>query len=273
MNSIPKSVPPKNIENRDTTLAKGDGPFSLADYIQLACMGNHNARMLLTVGDRRVGEVQVYRGELWTAIDARGAGLDSLRRLMFAKSLHIEARPLLEKKLKRRSIELHHQQALMDAARLQDEAIREREKRRHLSGVQTAVDLDGDGMPFEELPDKSMITERASFDPSPSEAARRPPFMPPPPPGRPRGESVRRPLAPSEIPRRVQRRAPPPPPPVIVREDRDFDELFEEAVEALLDKDYSRAHDLLMRADAIRDDPRVKAKLERLHDIGVGVDS
>ena len=260
MRSIPKSIPPKNIANADGSLATGEGPFSLPDYIQLACMGNHSARMLLSIDDRRVGEVQVYKGELWTAIDSRGAGLESLRRLMFANHLHIEARPLDELKLKHRSIEINFQQALMDAARLQDEAVRDRQMRRRLSGVQESVDPDVLG----ELHSQSIVSARPSayVPPSPQEAAAKRLSLVPPPRSHP--TRARKPMPPPPPSR------PAPPPPVVEEDPRDFEDLFEDAVEALLDRRLEKAYDLLKRANAIRDDPRVKAKLERLRDLGVG---
>ncbi len=57
------------------------GPFSLADYLQLACMGRHS----LTLELRSVsatGRLLVKNGNPWSAADEEGKGLAAFRRLL-----------------------------------------------------------------------------------------------------------------------------------------------------------------------------------------------
>lgn len=92
-------------------------PFSLPDYLQLACMGKHSVRILVPDHD---GEVIVYRGVLWTARDAKGEGKAAFQRLALTNSaaVHVDA---LEGSPPSQTIAEDWQRLLLDTARLSDE--------------------------------------------------------------------------------------------------------------------------------------------------------
>lgn len=60
------------------------GPFTVIDYVQLACMGHHSA-VIECVGSAGRGEIIIERGELWSASDGAGTGRDAFERLLLAK--------------------------------------------------------------------------------------------------------------------------------------------------------------------------------------------
>jgi CheY-like chemotaxis protein len=94
-------------------------PFSLPDYLQLACMGQHSVRIMVPDHD---GEVLVYRGVLWTARDAKGEGKTAFQRLALSNSaaVHCDA---LEGNPPPRTITEDWQPLLLDTARLSDEGV------------------------------------------------------------------------------------------------------------------------------------------------------
>ena len=60
------------------------GPFTVIDYVQLACMGHHSA-IIECVGSAGRGEIIIERGELWSAVDPQGSGLPAFERLLLAR--------------------------------------------------------------------------------------------------------------------------------------------------------------------------------------------
>lgn len=69
------------VRQRITAKHPVGGPFSLADYLQLACMGRHS----LTLELRSVsatGRLLVKNGSPWSAADEEGKGLGAFRRLL-----------------------------------------------------------------------------------------------------------------------------------------------------------------------------------------------
>lgn len=75
-------------------------PFSLDEYLSLACMGRHSVTLRAVLGSRRIGEIAVWSGEVRSAIDARGAGPEAFRRLATAmigrEGAHLSVRALRE---------------------------------------------------------------------------------------------------------------------------------------------------------------------------------
>lgn len=61
-----------------------DAPFTLDEYLQLACMGRHSILLRAELGGRRIGELVVWSGELRSASDAQGSGPDAFRRIASA---------------------------------------------------------------------------------------------------------------------------------------------------------------------------------------------
>jgi CheY-like chemotaxis protein len=94
-------------------------PFSVPDYLQLACMGQHSVR--INIPDLN-GEVIVYRGVLWGARDAKGDGKLAFQRLALSDSaaVHCDA---LEGEPPPRTVEEDWQRLLLDTARLSDEGV------------------------------------------------------------------------------------------------------------------------------------------------------
>ncbi|HNN97496.1 MAG TPA: response regulator, partial [Pseudomonadota bacterium] len=60
------------------------GPFTVIDYVQLACMGHHSA-IIECVGSAGRGEIIIERGELWSAADPQGNGLPAFERLLLSR--------------------------------------------------------------------------------------------------------------------------------------------------------------------------------------------
>jgi CheY-like chemotaxis protein len=56
-------------------------PFSVDDYIQLACMGQHSILIRLEDTDKLFGEIVVQSGQVWSAVDRRGVGEQALERM------------------------------------------------------------------------------------------------------------------------------------------------------------------------------------------------
>jgi CheY-like chemotaxis protein len=58
-----------------------EAPFSMVDYLQIACIGAHSVELSLEISGRPVGAVVVHKGELWSARDGAGRGEAAFRRL------------------------------------------------------------------------------------------------------------------------------------------------------------------------------------------------
>lgn len=96
-------------------------PFSVADYIQIGCMGQHSLRIDLygVPSGALLGTLWIWRGAVWAARDARGAGIDAFRRLVNANGVvqasGIDHEPGL------RQLKGSWEPLLLDAMRLADE--------------------------------------------------------------------------------------------------------------------------------------------------------
>jgi CheY-like chemotaxis protein len=60
-------------------------PFNAADYLQLACMGAHSVIISLHRGDVLCGEINVFRGEVWSAKEDKTLGKEAFMRLFLIK--------------------------------------------------------------------------------------------------------------------------------------------------------------------------------------------
>lgn len=100
-------------------------PFSLDEYLSLACMGRHSVALRAVLGTRRIGEIAVWAGEVRSAVDARGAGPEAFRRLATAmigrEGAHLSFRALREEPAARDMAGASWQGLLFDAIRELDE--------------------------------------------------------------------------------------------------------------------------------------------------------
>lgn len=95
------------------------GPFTVIDYVQLACMGHHSA-IIECVGSAGRGEIVIERGELWSAVDPQGSGLPAFERLLLARKA--SAQQLGEQHVRvPRNLHDRWELLILDALRTQDE--------------------------------------------------------------------------------------------------------------------------------------------------------
>lgn len=136
-------------EKMDLGLVADDSrqPFSVVDYVQLACMGQRSVEIAIIDGGTLRGRLQICLGELWAAGDEHGKGNEALRRLLFQSRGHIEVRSLEQSDTDPRNLEDNWQWLLMEAARLSDEVARTEPPIETISIPGTAVDLDETACP------------------------------------------------------------------------------------------------------------------------------
>lgn len=97
-------------------------PFGVIDYIQLAGMGHRS--ILIEVRGRVVGrgEIVIRSGDVWSARDERGEGVEAFRRLAFLSDAMVTCRALEHADGGPRTIVGSCEAVLLEAARLKDEA-------------------------------------------------------------------------------------------------------------------------------------------------------
>lgn len=101
------------------------GPFQIADYIQLASLGHHSVA-LEVVGEGGEGRLEVVEGEIWNARCGSLTGEAAVERLLERRARRIRCIPLGSPP-ERREISIRSENLLLDIARRQDEARRDRE--------------------------------------------------------------------------------------------------------------------------------------------------
>lgn len=102
----------------------GNSPFGVADYVQLAAMGRHSVLIDVVSAVGR-GEILIKRGQVWSAQDRLGRGLEAFRRLAFLGTAQVTCRTLDPQTAPPRDIEGSAESVLLDAARKHDEAGRD----------------------------------------------------------------------------------------------------------------------------------------------------
>ncbi|MCB9655713.1 MAG: response regulator [Deltaproteobacteria bacterium] len=105
-----------------------EAPFALTDYIQLACMGRHSVNLTVQQGNKRLGEIVVAKGEIWSANDEQGAGLEAFHRIVGKAAGSDGVRTRCEQAsgdVAPRSIEGDWQGLMFDAVRIWDEDSRD----------------------------------------------------------------------------------------------------------------------------------------------------
>lgn len=95
-------------------------PFSVPDYLQLACLGRHSVIVEVEQATAHLGEIVIADGELWSARDGAGVGLDALGRLAFGGLGTARCRRFTGA-LPPRSLEGAWEYLLIEAARVTDE--------------------------------------------------------------------------------------------------------------------------------------------------------
>lgn len=198
-------------------------PFAVTDYVQLASMGGHSVAIEVWSPAER-GRIVIVGGELWSAEDSLGGGLEALRRMVFLGGTHVACRTLRKGEATRRNIEGTAESVLLDLAREHDESAR--------GGRPAASSTTAEaGAPEDEWAD---VFAEAST------AVEVPPALP-------------------TVPRLLSTQS--------LKDE--FDEAFETAVDALLEKDFPSALGAFLRANAIQpSEPRVLANLKRLREMG-----
>lgn len=98
----------------------GGLPFALADYIQMACVGQHSVEVLLHRKGEFAGRIIIQSGQLWSAVDAKGGGREAIYRMMFAEDFSVQC-STLRTEPGPQNISGHWEGILLDAARSFDE--------------------------------------------------------------------------------------------------------------------------------------------------------
>lgn len=94
-------------------------PFTLIDYLQLACMSRYSVLIELREHDRVAASLVVVSGTLWSARDSQGEGIDAFRRMAFSQGqAHCRA---LEEDPGAQNIHAAWETLLLDTARIADE--------------------------------------------------------------------------------------------------------------------------------------------------------
>ncbi len=183
-------------------------PFGVTDYVQLAGLGRRSAVIEVRGRNGTSGRIVVRAGEIWSADDARGSGMEAVKRLAFARDVDVRCRALAPDERVERNIEGLAEGVLLEAARQLDEGERDTPE----------LELDPESEDWSEIDDDWAEPARAT-EPRP----------------------------------------------------RAFEDLYEEAVDALLTKRFADAYHAFLEASRLRgDDPRVIANLTRLRDMGYG---
>lgn len=203
-------------------------PFSLTDYIQLACMGQHTA-VIECLSNDACGEVVIDKGVVWSAQDELGQGADAFHRLLLAEGalLRVGAERVPKGP---RSLFESWEALIFESMRLKDEAVRDQRRTKRGSNSPTTTPT----------PAAPTLAAPPSADPPPATTSAAPSTKPP----------LTEPTA--------QTSTNPDP-------DTDFDTCVESGVRAVLARDFAGAIAKFERAHALRPkESMVIHRLERL---------
>lgn len=95
-------------------------PFSVADYLQLACMGQHSVTVESSTSGAH-GYITIEKGQPWFAQDEHGVGVSAFNRLVLATGRQVRVRTD-NRRLGPRNLTERWELLLLDAMRLGDEA-------------------------------------------------------------------------------------------------------------------------------------------------------
>lgn len=203
-------------------------PFSLTDYIQLACMGQHTA-VIECLSNDACGEVVIDKGVVWSAQDELGQGAEAFHRLLLAEGalLRVGAERVPKGP---RSLFESWEALIFESMRLKDEAVRDQRRTKRGSNSPTTTPT----------PAAPTLAAPPSADPPPATTSAAPSTKPP----------LTEPTA--------QASTNPDP-------DADFDTCVESGVRAVLARDFAGAIAKFERAHALRPkESMVIHRLERL---------
>lgn len=235
------------VEQRLGTTAAA-APFAAPDYVQLAGLGRHSVVIEIEDGTRS-GIIVVRGGQVQHAADKRGQGMEAFRRLVFARGASVSCRALVPDERYPETLSGSCESALLEAARQLDEA----------HDAAAAID---DGW-SDVMPPSVPPTEASARPPAADTFAQESPSRrwwvvseshTPTIAERSRRASMTEVTATTTASRELR-----------------FEKHYEEGVEALLARDYARAaREFQMAAQYSPDDPRVRANLHRLRELGFG---
>ena len=243
-------------------------PFDATDYLQLACMCRKSVEIVMHNGTEELGHILIREGELWSAQMGDKQGGEALRGLVFATGLSVSCvgirRPETE-----RTIHQSWEALLLEAARIHDEASTAAE-----SGSDAPVTFD-----FNTIDDAEPTSARPEpvvEDPSEPATLRSDPLPPEPHEPDPviefdyqKRERRLREYERSQHPDRNIEEPESVEPVASSYIEVRFAELYEQGVDALLDRDYPRALEVFRECHSlVPSDPRVVANLKRLKDMG-----
>ncbi len=112
-------------------------PFSLTDYIQLACMGQHTA-VIECLSNDACGEVVIDKGIVWSAQDELGQGAEAFHRLLLSEGalLRVGAERVPKGP---RSLFESWEALIFESMRLKDEAVRDQRRTKRGSNSPTTI--------------------------------------------------------------------------------------------------------------------------------------
>lgn len=100
------------------------GPFAIADYIQMACLGRHSLVIDVALADDQRGVIEIFEGEIWSAKLNDLPPNEALFALLYKPLIQAGYMPIHEPP-KERHFTKRWEGILLEAATLRDESIRD----------------------------------------------------------------------------------------------------------------------------------------------------
>jgi CheY-like chemotaxis protein len=248
-------------------------PFNVADYVQLACLGRHSVRIDVEFATG-AAHVVIHHGEVWTAVDAIGSGSEAFARLAFEPDGIINCSSLTGAPGER-TISARWELLALESARAFDEAGRKRTGEFSANpSLARLRAMSAEPTPSGALAGSLLVEDASAFaaggsmhhppvvrtDRSPRFLSVAPPKGPPPLPPSAK-VSQRMPTRASVTPLATPATWAPP--------SASFEDLWTQGVDALLNREFSRAVQAFSMADGLRpNEPRILANLQRLREMG-----
>lgn len=242
------------------------GPFTVVEYVQLACLGRHSVQVDVELVDG-ASYIIVHEGELWSAVDRDGTGEEAFKRVVMLKEGTVTCASLVGPPGVR-TITRRWEQLVLESACELDESRRD-------AHTQSASDsrlpaLAGTPRPVASDRPKSQgdravpasvpaVHQQNAAPPRTAKKAR----LPPPFPARNASAVSRTAPAVTTVTSDEKTEVTPAPKPP------SFDELWSRGVDALLRREYGVAVESFVAASKLRpEDLRIQANLLRLKEMG-----
>jgi hypothetical protein len=228
-------------------------PFTAADYIQLACAGRYSVSLALHKNAQAIGQITIRDGEIWSASDAQGVGVQALQRLLFLAGSDVKLEAVGDA-APARNIEGTWQAVLLKTALAHDESLRAPPPSEQLAPTAPSQPrrARSSGRQAQTPAERSTGGTLVSLPRAGGGAARAAPRSG-------TGDAVGTGAA---APARGERR-----PPINTA----YESLLERAVDAMLHRRLADAYDIFQQAAALRpDDTQVNTNLRRLTGMGFG---